>query len=302
MAHDHKHTVTEMSGSRLFITMILNFGITAAEIIGGILAGSLSLISDALHNFSDGIAIIISYIAIRLKLRPRDAHYTFGLKRSEIIAAIINASTLIIICFYLFREAYQRLVAPEPVAGGLMIIVASFGLVANVAGTLLLRSGSKNSMNIRSVYLHLLSDAVSSLAVILGGIAIYFFHVYWLDPLLTVLIGLYVLKESYGIVAEAVQIIMMAAPADISLTDLKREIETVVGVQNLHHVHLWQMNEQDIHFEGHVEVDDIPVSETGDLLRQIEQLLLEKYAINHVTVQFECNRCSSKALVKETER
>ncbi len=302
MFHDHQHVTTEMSGSRLLITMILNFGIAAAEIIGGILSGSLSLISDALHNFSDGIAIIISYFAIRLKLRPRDTHYTFGLKRSEIIAAIINASTLIIICFYLFKEAYQRFIAPEPIAGGLMIIVASFGLAANIAGTLLLRSGSKNSMNIRSAYLHLLSDAVSSLAVILGGIAIYFFHVYWLDPLLTVLIGLYVLKESYRIVAEAVQIIMMAAPADISLENLKHEIEAVTGVQNLHHAHLWQMNEQDIHFEGHVDVGEMPVSKTGDLLHQIEHLLMDKYAVNHVTLQFECNQCSSKALVKKTER
>ncbi len=297
MSHHHERPAAQTSGLRLFITMMLNFTITVAEIIGGIISGSLSLISDALHNFSDGIAIIISYIALRLNRRPSNERYTFGLKRAEILAAIINASTLIIISFFLLREAYLRFVHPSPIAGGLMVGVATLGLLANIAGTLLLRPGAKNSMNLRSVYLHLLSDAASSVAVILGGLAIYFYNIYWLDPLLTVLISLYILKESLHITKEAVRVIMMASPHDIPIAQLEAEIRRLPGVKNVHHIHLWQLDEHHIHFEAHVEVDDMPISATDELLRQIQTRLREKFGIGHVTIQFETNQCREKNLV-----
>ena len=277
--------------------MMLNFVITAVEIVGGIWSGSLSLISDALHNFSDGIAIIISYIAVRLNKRPKSEHYTFGLKRAEILAAIINSSTLIIISFFLLKEAYERFVHPAPVSGGLMIAVASIGLAANMAGTLLLHKGAQNSMNLHSVYLHLLSDAASSMAVILGGLAIHLYNIYWLDPLLTVLISLYILKESLHITKEAVQVILMASPQGIDLEDLDSEIKRIPDVKNVHHIHLWSLDEHDIHFEAHVEVDDMPVSVTETILKEIRSRLLKKYNINHVTIQFEIDRCKKKALV-----
>jgi len=177
-SHRHHHGENEISGKNLLITFLLNITITVAEIIGGILSGSLSLISDALHNFSDALAVAISYAAILLNRRPRDKHYTFGLKRAQIFAAFINSSVLIIICFYLFIESYKRFVSPEPVKGGLMIIVALIGLAANIGGTLLLKSGAEGNINIRSAYLHLFSDAVSSAGVVLGGIAIYFWGVF----------------------------------------------------------------------------------------------------------------------------
>ncbi len=298
MAHRHDHHVTEStSGKRLFATMMLNFLITGTEITGGILSGSLSLISDALHNFSDGIAIIISYIALRLNRRPKNAHYTFGLKRAQILAAIINSSTLIIISFFLLKEAYERFMNPQPITGGLMILVASIGLAANVTGTLLLRKGSQNSMNLRAVYLHLLSDAVSSVAVILGGMAIYFYNIYWVDPLLTVLISLYILKASYEVAKEALQVIMMASPEDIALEKIERTILSIPQVKNVHHVHLWRLDEHDIHFEAHVEVEDMPVSATGFILNTIKQELHDHFEISHVTVQFEQNQCDKKTLV-----
>lgn len=210
MSHNHSHNHgSETSEKNLFITMALNFFITIAEIIGGFISGSLSLISDALHNFSDGIAIIITYIAMRLSKRPKTSKYTFGLKRAEILAAIINASTLIIISFFLIKEAIDRFYNPSPITGSLMLIVASLGLLANVAGTLLLKKGSEGNLNIRAAYFHLLSDAVSSLAVIIGALLIIFYKIYWIDPLLTVLISLYILKETYEIVKESVEILMM---------------------------------------------------------------------------------------------
>jgi len=298
MAHTHDHAISQStSGKRLFAAMMLNFLITVTEIIGGIWSGSLSLISDAVHNFSDGIAIIISYIAMRLNRRPKSTHYTFGLKRAEIVAAIINSSTLIIICFFLFREAYERFLHPHPITGGLMVLVASIGLAANIGGTLLLRKGSQSSINLRAVYLHLLSDAVSSMAVIVGGVAVYLYRIYWLDPALTVLISLYILRESYRITKEALQVIMMASPKGIALKEVEHIINALPHVKNVHHVHLWQLDEHDIHFEAHVEVDDIPVSETGPILEQIQHELHEHFDISHVTVQFEQNQCKKKTLV-----
>lgn len=296
-SHAHSHDVEGTSPTRLFITMMLNFVITVVEIIGGLISGSLSLLSDALHNFSDGISIIISWIAIRLSKRPQTRKFTFGLKRAEILAAVINAGTLIVICFYLFKEAYERLVKPEPIEGVTMVIVASVGLLANVAGTLLLRKGSKGNINIRSAYLHLLSDAVSSVAVILGGLAIVFFDIYWVDPILTVLISIYILKESFDIVKVAINVLMMGAPESVCIEEIQKELESLPGVNNIHHVHVWRLNEQNIHFEAHIEVEDMMVSETDRLSDIIEEKLKHHHGITHTTLQFEAGKCDSKKLV-----
>ena len=299
MSHSHSHSRVSagVSAGRLFTTMALNFAITIAEVIGGLFSGSLSLISDALHNLSDGVAIIISYIAIRLNQRPKSPQFTFGLKRAEILAATVNASTLIVICFFLFKEAYGRLVSPSHIEGGMMAAVAGIGLLANVAGTLLLRPGARDSMNIRAAYLHLFSDALSSVAVLLGGLAIYFYKIYWLDPVLTILISLYVLRESYLIVKEAVNVILMGTPAHLSLRAIQKELEALPGVRNIHHVHAWRLDEHDVHFEAHVEVEDMRVSQTSELLKQMEELLREKFGISHVTLQFESDICKEKELV-----
>ena len=298
MSHNHTHNDNEQSKSNLIITMLLNFLITIVEIIGGILSGSLSLISDALHNFSDGVSIIITYIAILLSKKPRTLKYTFGLKRAEILAAIINSSTLIIISFYLIKEAIERLYSPTPVTGTLMLIVASAGLVANALGTFLLRKGAKGNINVRAAYFHLLSDAISSVAVIVGSIFIIFLNIYWVDPLLTILISLYILKEAYSIIKEAVDIIMMSSPHDIDLQKVKKIIEGIPEVKNIHHVHIWKLNDNDIHFESHIEVEDTLISNTILIQKSIEDKLHKAFDINHFTLQFECDKCADKGLVQ----
>ena len=296
MSHQHEHTEAT-SEKNLFITMILNFLITVVEIVGGIASGSLSLLSDAIHNFSDGIAIIVSYVAIRLSKKPRTLKYTFGLKRAELLAAIINASTLIIISFFLIKEAIERFSNPTPITGYLMLVVAVVGLIANVIGTLLLKKGSDQNINIRAAYVHLLSDAVSSLAVIIGAIFIIMFNITWIDPALTIMISLWILKETYEIVKESVDVIMMSTPPDIDINEMQRVIEAVPGVKNIHHVHLWKMNDSDIHFEAHIDVDDVPVSRTAEIRGAIERCLHDTYDINHTTLQFECDSCSTKGLI-----
>ena len=297
---EHNRTKSALtSGRKLFLAMMLNFTITAIEAVGGVLSGSLSLISDALHNFSDGIALIISYYAIHIAGRQKTPQYTFGKKRAEIIAAVINAATLIAICFYLFNESYHRLFHPEPITSGLMIGVAAVGLVANIGGTVLLHEDSKKSINIRAAYLHLFSDAVSSVAVILGGIVIYFSGVYWLDPLLTIFISLYVLKKSFEIIKEATNVFMMRTPKFISLENIRNEIEEIPGVLNIHHVHVWKLDENSIHFEAHIDVDDILVSESCVIGESIKDKL-SRYGISHVTLQFECDVCTQKSLIDTT--
>lgn len=176
--HDHSHDISNIKGINLAIVALLNFIITAAELVGGIFSGSLSLISDSLHNFSDGISIIISYIAIRISNKEKDIKRTFGYKRATILAALINSSVLIVISIYLFKEAYDKFINPQEINGGLVIWVAVIGLIANIAGVILLQKGSKGSMNIKSSYLHLLSDALSSIGVVIGGILIYYFKIY----------------------------------------------------------------------------------------------------------------------------
>lgn len=282
---------------RLFITMILNLLITVVEIIGGLISGSLSLLSDALHNFSDAISIIISYIAIRLGRSPSSFRYTFGLKRAEILAAVVNAVTLIVICFYLFKEAYERFISPKVISGKTMIIVAAVGLVANIIGTLLLKEGSRFSINIRSTYLHLLGDTVSSVAVILGGISILLFRIYWIDPVLTVLISIYILRESTKIVKEAIDVLMMGVPESISIENIRSQIEKLPCVKNIHHVHVWRLSDNEIHFEAHIDVEEMYVSETCRLGTIIEEKLKHQYGITHITLQFETDKCTSKKLV-----
>ncbi|MCH8033007.1 MAG: cation transporter [Bacteroidetes bacterium] len=294
MAHNNSHSST---GIRLLITVLLNLFITVTEVIGGIISGSLALISDALHNFSDAISVIISYIAIRLKEKDSSSKHTFGFKRAEILAAVINSSVLVIISIYLFYEAILRFQNPEPIKGILMTVVASIGLTANITGTLLLKRDAKTSMNIRSSYFHLLSDAVSSVAVILGGLAITFWNMYWLDPILTILIAVYITRESFKILSDAIHVLMEGAPPDISISEIQSEVEELERVENIHHVHIWTVGENDVHLEAHIDVADMMISKSNLLGEQIEALLKTKFGINHITLQFECEQCKDVGLV-----
>jgi len=294
----HHHHDDNITGSRLIITMLLNFLITIVEVIGGIISGSLSLISDALHNFSDGIAIIISYFALKLKDKPNSYKHTFGFKRAEILAALINSSALLAISFYLFYESAVRLLNPTEVQGGLMTIVAAVGLIANIAGTLLLKKGASSSMNIKAAYLHLLSDAVSSVAVILGGLAIYFLSVYWLDPVLTILIAAYVLKESFHILTDSLHVLMEGTPEGVSLDDIQKAVESFDHVANIHHIHVWSVGENDIHLEAHVNIDNMMTVSSDVLREKIENELHDKFEIRHATIQFECGKCENEGIIK----
>ncbi|MCL6591847.1 MAG: cation diffusion facilitator family transporter [Firmicutes bacterium] len=280
--------------------MLLNFTITLAEVIGGIFANSLSLLSDALHNFSDGLAIIISYLAIKISSRANDEKRTFGYRRASIMAAIINASVLIGISVFLFKEAYQKIIHPHSINGGVVIWVALVGLVANTLSVFLLQKGLKENLNIKSAYFHLLSDALSSAGVVIGGIAIYYWRLYWIDPLLTIAISIYVLKESYGILTQAINILMQGAPSNINLDEIIAAIKKVAGVEQVHHVHLWSLDEQNINFEAHIDVKDMLVSKAEIICGQIAEALKE-HGITHTTLQCECSGCKNVGIIKQPD-
>ncbi len=288
--HPH-HEAGATSATRLIATMLLNFAITLVEVGGGVLSGSLSLLSDALHNFSDGIALIVSYAALRLSQKPRNDRYTFGLKRAQILAAVVNAVVLLAIAVYLVREAVAKLQHPQAIDGGLMLAVAAVGLVANLLGTWLLHRDAQVNLNFRSAYLHLLSDAVSSVAVILGALAIEFLGLFWIDPALSLLIAVYVGWESWKILQAALEVLMLKVPGEISLDELQLALEALPGICNVHHIHLWRVDDTDLHFEAHVDTDRESLAETGPIASAVENLLHERFGIDHATLQFEVGRC-----------
>ena len=299
MGHYHnQHHEPAISGRNLLIVTILNFVITAAEVIGGILSNSLALLSDALHNFSDGLAVLIAYIANKVSKRPSNLHRTFGYKRIEILAAFFNAIVLIVIIVYLFYESALRFYEPEPIKGLIMMVVAIIGLLANLFAVLLLKKDSRVNLNVRSAYLHLLGDTLSSVAVIIGGILIYVYEIFWVDPLITILVGIYLIRETWIVLKETLDILMQSTPRNIDVGHVQSELEKIDSVKNIHHVHIWSLSDSMIHFECHVDLnEDLHVSETGNLLRQIENILHDRFDIHHTTIQVEYNVEDKKTII-----
>jgi cobalt-zinc-cadmium efflux system protein len=298
--HHHHHDHAGSEGGRLLFTVVLNFGITIAEIIGGIFSNSLALISDAVHNLSDTVALLITWLTYRVSRRSSNQRHTFGYKRIQILAALFNSVTLIVICIYLIYEAYHRFIEPEPVKSIPMFLVALIGLIANLVSVLLLKKHSKENLNIKAAYLHLIGDTLSSVAVIIGGILIYFFEVYWIDPLITVLISLYIIKETYSVLYDTYKILMQTTPAGLKVEEVVSGLKEIPEVSGVHHVHIWQLTDKEVYFEGHLDVnEDMKVSETQHVIDRAQKLLNERYNIHHVTVQLEFNRCDDKSMIAD---
>lgn len=290
---EHTHDVSGLSGKKIFWVTLLNATITAAEIIGGILSGSLALLSDAIHNLSDTAAIAMSYVANRIAQKPKDAKRTYGYRRAEILSAFVNSAVLLAISLVLIVEAFKRLGSPERINGTLMITVALIGLVANFISAYLLEKDSHASLNIKSSYLHLISDTVSSVGVLAGGIAIKIWGIVWIDPLITILISLYILRETSLVMKKTVAILMQSS-AELDYELIKNDIEKLELVNNIHHVHSWMSDEKTIYFEAHIDMEDILLSEAEKVYEKIEHILTEHYGISHITLQAEVDKCYNK--------
>jgi cobalt-zinc-cadmium efflux system protein len=299
-SHGHQHHVHgEVKNENLLFATILNFVITVVEIIGGLFSGSFALLSDALHNFGDTLAMFLAYLSSRISKRTPTSDKTFGLKRVQILAAMINGLAMAVICIYIIIEAYHRFKNPQPINGAMMVIIATIGLLANFIAMSILQNDKEKSLNVKAAYLHLLGDTLSSVAVVIGGILIYFYRIYWIDPVITFIIAIYIFRETWFVLKQAYLILVQATPAELNLHEVKRAIELLHEVENVHHVHAWKLDDKQNHFECHVDLKtDLHISETDAVLFKIKQILSEDFNLNHSTIQFEYNCCNDKSLIK----
>lgn len=296
--HGHEHGHSDLKGRNLLLSILLNVGITAAQVIGGIISGSLALLSDALHNFSDVLSLIISYAATKLAKRKASADRTFGYKRAEILAAFINASTLVIVAVFLMIEAVKRFWRPEEIGSNLVILMSLIGILGNGLSVLLLKKDSNENMNMKSAYLHLLTDMMASVAVLIGGILMKFFQMFWVDAVLTMAIGIYLIYMGYDLLKESTKVLMLFTPKSIEVQEIVNSICELDAVKNVHHVHIWQLNEEEIHMEAHIDFkEDIRLSEFDTILERIEKHAYQRHGINHVNIQPEFDKRDSKNII-----
>lgn len=297
MVREHHHH--EVEGKNLFFTILLNAGISFAELIGGIIAGSISLISDAIHNFSDVLSLMISYIANKLAKREATEKQTFGFKRSEIIAAFFNSATLIVLAFFILYEAIGRFINPVEISGNLVIWLASGSIVVNGLSVLFIKKDAEGNINMKSAYLHLFGDLITSVAVLVGGILMKYLHIFWIDPLFSILIALYLIYMSWDIFKSSLKIMMQFTPENIDVEVIAKNISKMEGVKNAHHIHIWQINEHDIMFEAHIDIkNNIKITEFEQILHSVTAYLHSKYEIHHVTLQPEFSVNDNKQLIK----
>jgi cobalt-zinc-cadmium efflux system protein len=262
----------------------------ALTLFAGLRAHSLALISEAGHNVSDFLALLLSFVAVYFQSRPATEKKTFGYQRAGVLAAFFNAATLILLSIWIVVEAIRRLTAPVPVQPDLMMIVAAAGMVMNGIIAALLWTAS-HDINIRSTFIHMLGDTLSTAAVILGGAAILFTGRNWIDPLLSVLIAALILWSALSIVRETLNILLEGAPRGVSLAEVRRAIEGLDGVEDVHDLHVWSLGSQTHALASHVTIADIPPSESGRILEQITSILRERFRIYHATIQFEHAEC-----------
>ncbi len=290
--HHHHH---EVSGKNLFWTIVLNVVITLSQIVGGIISGSLALLSDAMHNFSDVLALVIAYVANRMAARPNDVQRTFGYKRAEILAALFNASVLIGIAVFLIVEAFHKFYHPEPINSVWVIGLGALSIVLNTASVLLVKEDSHENMNVRAAYLHLLTDVMTSIAVVLGGVLMYYFGILWIDPLISALIALYLIWASFGLVKESSAILMQFTPEGIDVDEVVKAIEAEPEIKDVHHIHIWKLNDHQVNLEAHLDFkEDVALSASNRVIDRLEKKLHDTYDIEHTTFQCEYGREDNK--------
>ena len=293
--HNHSHNV---SGKNLFITIVLNIIITVSQVIGGIFSGSLALLSDAMHNFSDVLALLIAYVANRLAARPNNETKTFGFKRAEIIAALFNASVLIGIAIFLIIEAFHKFYHPEAINSLWVIGLGLLSIVLNAVSVLLVKDDAHDNMNIKAAYLHLLTDVMTSVAVVVGGILMYYFGIFWIDPLISFLIAIYLIWASFGLVMESTAILMQFTPKGIAIPEVVKSIESQAEINNVHHLHIWKLDDHQIHLEAHLDFnDDVSLSRSNQVIDALEKTLHDDFDIEHVTFQCEYQRDDNKSVI-----
>lgn len=285
--HHHDHGTEDVSDEALFWSVVINLGLSVFEFVAGAISGSVALMADALHNTNDAAALLIAYIARKISRKGADRNYTFGYRRAELIGAMIQLTALILVGLFLVYEGVSRFFNPEPILGGWMMIAAGVALIVDLGTVWLLWAMSKGSLNVKAAFLHNLTDAAASIAVMAGGAAVYWLSWDWVDPVLTLVIAGYILYMSVGLIRKTSKILMQATPEGLDLNDLKTQTEKTEGVQEIHHVHVWELDEHHRALEAHVVIPDERISEIDTIKIRIKTLLKERYEIAHSTLEFE---------------
>lgn len=290
-SHGHVHLDPESGDRRVSFAIWANGVLTVAQIVGGVLSGSLALVADALHNLSDMVSFAIAFGARRIARRPADERMTFGYGRIEIIAALINYTTLVIVGAYLIYEGVMRLISPPEVQGWTVVILGGIGILINAATTVLIYQMQRDSVNIRALFLHNLSDALASLAVVIGGTLILLYDLRWVDPAITIGIALYILYMSLTEIGGPIRTLMLGSPEDIDGAEVIAAMQAVEGVEDVHHVHLWQMQEHQGALDCHVLLAEEHWRRLEQIKTDLKAILAERFGISHSSLEFEHTTC-----------
>ena len=296
MTHSHLNEAAQQSTKRLSISLFLTLAFVFIEAAAGIFSNSLALLTDAAHNLTDVIALALSWFAIRITIRPSNERKTYGYHRVGILVALINSSTLVVIALGIFYEAWHRFISPPEVQSTVLIGVGLIAVVINIVTAKLVHEGSDSDLNLRSAFVHLMGDVLSTIGAVIAGVVIYFTGANWLDPLVSVLIGGLILYNAWGILHDAVDILLEAKPRDIDSIKLVSDVMEIEGVLGVHDLHIWSLTQNLRTMSAHVLTDDLPISEGANIQRQINDVVFHRYNIAHATLQLECEDCLPDSL------
>lgn len=281
--HHHHHEVNPQTITYLFYSFIINMLLSVVEIVAGIIAGSVALIGDALHNTSDAFSILIAIIAYKIGVKKADSHFTYGFKRAETIGGFVNLILLLISGIYLFIEGISKLISPEEISGKIIIYVSILALIIDALTAKFSHHDSHHNSNMKMLFLHNLADALGSVGVIISGLCVVFFNWTFVDGLVALLISFYMIFQSIASAPQLIKILMNASPDNLNIAEIQQTLLQIKNVQDVHHIHLWSASENDFCLECHI------VTEKDDVLANVQKTLADKFEIYHTNIQIEKN-------------
>ena len=298
--HNHSHShfgdLANQPTNRLALSLGLTGAFVIVEVIAGIFGNSLALLTDAAHNFTDVIALGLSWYAVKIATQPAHAGKTFGYHRVGILVALVNSTTLILIALGIFYEAYHRFITPSEVNAPILISVGIIAFLINAGTAWLVNSGSEHDLNLRSAFLHLMGDVLSTLGAVIAGIIIYFTNWNWLDPFVSILIGVFILWNAWGILRQSIHILLESTPKNVDMKDMLTDLLKVDGVRGIHDLHVWSISENLQMLSAHVVTDNMSTSSSMAIQQNINEILIHKHNIKHTTLQMECEGCNGNIL------
>ena len=294
--HSHLGSVAQKTTARLALALFITLAFVLVEAAAGLFANSLALLTDAAHNLTDVVALGLSWYAVRLTLQPSNSQKTYGYHRAGILVALLNSTTLVLISLGIFYDAYRRFLSPPEVKAGILIGVGLAAVVVNAVTAWLVRRGSEHDLNLRAAFVHLMSDVASTVGAVMAGVIIYFTAADWLDPFVSVLIGILILYNAWGIVRETVEILLESTPRDLDMDAMVEEIKKVDGVLGVHDLHVWSLTQDLRTMSAHILTDDVQISRGASIQSRVNELVSNRYHIAHATLQLECVDCEPDAL------